>query len=151
MYNVCMYLCMYVPMYVCMYVIWLWLQVGRERHLRHAEPDQEVARGSAQPDGRMTCKKYPPATCVVQTDFKPCLHRQRNINAPCHTTRVARWHIFTPKILIWVNFGGSCNRRCTYILWPFGLFYGHLVCFVAIWYTFWPFGICCGYLVYFSV
>jgi hypothetical protein len=27
------------------------------------------------------------------------------------------------------------------ILWPFGLFYGHLVHFMAIWYIFWPFGI----------
>jgi hypothetical protein len=28
---------------------------------------------------------------------------------------------------IWVILGGSCNGRCWYILWPFGLFYGHLV------------------------
>jgi hypothetical protein len=26
------------------------------------------------------------------------------------------------KIQIWVNFGGSRNGRCWYILWPFGLF-----------------------------
>jgi hypothetical protein len=25
-----------------------------------------------------------------------------------------------------------------YILWPFGIFYGHLVYFVAIWYILWP-------------
>jgi hypothetical protein len=48
-------------------------------------------------------------------------------------TRVARWHIFKPKIPIWVNFGRSCNGRCWYILCPFGLFYGHLWYFVAIW------------------
>jgi hypothetical protein len=47
-------------------------------------------------------------------------------------TRVARWFVFKPKIPIWVNFGGSCNGSCWYILWPFGLFYGHLVYFVAI-------------------
>jgi hypothetical protein len=29
-----------------------------------------------------------------------------------------------------------------------GLFYGHLVYVVAIWYMLWPFGICCGHLVY---
>jgi hypothetical protein len=29
------------------------------------------------------------------------------------------------KIPIWVNFGGSCNENCGYILCPFGLFYGH--------------------------
>jgi hypothetical protein len=52
------------------------------------------------------------------------------------STRVARWYIFQPKIPIWVNFGGSCNGRCWSILWPFGLFYGHWVNFVAIWYNF---------------
>jgi hypothetical protein len=31
-----------------------------------------------------------------------------------------------------------------YILWPFGIFCGHLVYFVAIWYNLWPFH---GYLV----
>jgi hypothetical protein len=28
-----------------------------------------------------------------------------------------------------------------YIMWPFGLFYGYLVDFVAIWYTLWIFDI----------
>jgi hypothetical protein len=46
--------------------------------------------------------------------------------------RVARWHIFKPKILIWVSFGGTCNGSGWYILWPLGLFYGHLVYFVPI-------------------
>jgi hypothetical protein len=27
---------------------------------------------------------------------------------------------FKPKILSLVIFGGSCNGRCRYILWPFG-------------------------------
>jgi hypothetical protein len=36
-----------------------------------------------------------------------------------------------------------------YILWSFGIFCGHLVYFVAIWYILWPFGIFCGQLVYF--
>jgi hypothetical protein len=39
-----------------------------------------------------------------------------------------------------VNFGGSCNGSCWYILWPFGLFYDNLVNFVAIWYILWLFG-----------
>jgi hypothetical protein len=30
-----------------------------------------------------------------------------------------------------------------------GIFYGHLVYFVAIWYILWLFGIFCGHLVYF--
>jgi hypothetical protein len=38
-------------------------------------------------------------------------------------------YIFKPKMPIWVNFGGSCNGRCWYILWPFGLFYGHFALF----------------------
>jgi presenilin-like A22 family membrane protease len=42
-----------------------------------------------------------------------------------------------------------------YILWPFGIFYDHLVYFMAIlvnimaiWYILWPFGISYCYLVY---
>jgi hypothetical protein len=41
--------------------------------------------------------------------------------------RVARWLVFKPKIIIWVNFGDPLNGKCWYILWPFGIFYGHLV------------------------
>jgi hypothetical protein len=37
------------------------------------------------------------------------------------------------------------------ILWPFGIFCGHLVYVVAIWYILWPFGIFCGHLAYFMV
>jgi hypothetical protein len=44
-----------------------------------------------------------------------------------------------PKFPIWLNFGVSCIRSCYYSLWPFGLFYGHLVYFVAIWYILWSF------------
>jgi hypothetical protein len=51
--------------------------------------------------------------------------------------RNARWHIFRPKFKIWVNFGGSCNRRCWEI-------------FMSIWYILQSFGIFFGYLVYFS-
>jgi hypothetical protein len=65
-------------------------------------------------------------------------------------SRVARWFVFKPEISIWVNFGGPWNRKCGYILWPFGIFYGHLEYFMAIWYNLLPFGIVCGYLVYFS-
>jgi hypothetical protein len=46
--------------------------------------------------------------------------------------KVARWFIFKPKIQIWVNFRGSCNGRCWYILWSFGIFYGNTVYFMAI-------------------
>jgi hypothetical protein len=47
-------------------------------------------------------------------------------------TRVARWCIFKPKIQIWVNFGRSCNGRCSYLLVPFCLFYGQMLYFMAI-------------------
>jgi hypothetical protein len=58
--------------------------------------------------------------------------------------RVARWHIFKPKIPIWVNFGGSPNRRCWYVLRPFGLYFnGSLVYLLML-------GKFYGYLVYFS-
>jgi hypothetical protein len=50
-------------------------------------------------------------------------------------------YIFRPKIAIWVNFGGSCNGRCWYILCTFGVFYGHLIYFMTIWYILWSFGI----------
>jgi hypothetical protein len=54
--------------------------------------------------------------------------------------RVARWHIFKPKIPICVNFGGW-NGRC----------FVYLVYFVSIWYILCPFGIFCVHLVYFEV
>jgi hypothetical protein len=55
-------------------------------------------------------------------------------------TRVARWYIFKPKIQDWVYFGRPWNRQRWYILWPFGIFQNHLVCFMAIWYILWSFG-----------
>jgi hypothetical protein len=55
-----------------------------------------------------------------------------------NNTRVSRWFVFKPKIPIWVNFIGSCNGSCWYILWAFGIFYCHLVFFIVIWYiVFW--------------
>jgi hypothetical protein len=38
-----------------------------------------------------------------------------------------------------------------YILWPFGIFYGYLVYFMVIWYILWLFVIFCGHLVHFMV
>jgi hypothetical protein len=51
--------------------------------------------------------------------------------------RVARWFVFKPKIQIWVNFGGTCNGRCWYILWTLGLFYSLLLYFMDIGYSSW--------------
>jgi hypothetical protein len=48
--------------------------------------------------------------------------------------RVARWYMFKPKIQIWVNFGGCWNEKAWYIVWPLGIFYGHLaVRLINIW------------------
>jgi hypothetical protein len=62
--------------------------------------------------------------------------------------RVARWHIFEPKIPNWVNFGGSAMEDVGIYLmaiWSvlrlFGIFCGHLVCFMVIWFSFSRFGI----------
>jgi hypothetical protein len=52
------------------------------------------------------------------------------------STTVEGWYIFKPKIPIWVNFGGPKIGKCWNILWPFGMFYGHLVQCVFIWYIF---------------
>jgi hypothetical protein len=49
---------------------------------------------------------------------------------------------FKPKIQIWVNFGGSCNGRCRYILWTLGHF--RSFCYIL-----WTVGIVCGNLVFF--
>jgi hypothetical protein len=46
-------------------------------------------------------------------------------------------YIFKPKIPNWVNFGGSCNGKCWYILWHWVYFYGHLVEFLPIWCILW--------------
>jgi hypothetical protein len=73
--------------------------------------------------------------------------------------RVARWYYtFRPNIANWVNFRGSGNGRCWYILcigiWSilrrFGLFYGLLIYLIVIWYVLWPAALPCCYLLYFS-
>jgi hypothetical protein len=92
-------------------------------------------------------KIYHLATLDGNKKFSLRLYRQRHMHAYLHmyermvsvsavliNIRVARWHFFKPKIPIWVNLGGSCNWRWSYIICPIGLFYGYLVYFVAIWY-----------------
>jgi hypothetical protein len=88
----------------------------------------------------------------LQTAAKPQMQLCKNGEAAIEAAalksdsvwaRVARWHLFKPKIPIWVNFGGYYNGRCWNVLLPFGLF-------TAISYILWSFGIIYGYLVYFS-
>jgi hypothetical protein len=59
-------------------------------------------------------------------------------------TRVARWHIFGPKIPIWVNLEGFCSRRFWSILRPFDIFCGRFAYFMVIWYIFCRLGIFCN-------
>jgi hypothetical protein len=79
---------------------------------------------------------------LLNTFFCLSLPSRNSHNEKLVLGRVARWHIFKPKIPIWVNFGGSYNGRCWYILWPFDYFKGHLsyfVDFIIIWYICFPF------------
>jgi hypothetical protein len=64
------------------------------------------------------------------------------IESKINFTRVARWYIFTSKILLWVYFGEPWNIYLWefMVIWnilrPFGIFYDHLVNVVAIWFMF---------------
>jgi hypothetical protein len=59
--------------------------------------------------------------------------REQKGNYFSPATRVARWYVFKPKILIWVYFGRPRNGKCWYILWPLGIHCGNRVYFMAIW------------------
>jgi hypothetical protein len=48
---------------------------------------------------------------------------------------------FQSKKIILLNFGGTCNGIFWSILWPFGLFYGHLLYFVTVVFILLLFGI----------
>jgi hypothetical protein len=71
-----------------------------------------------------------------------CSHERRAESDVPGDLQGCKMAYFQTKIPILVNFGGSCNGKCWYILWPFGLFYGHLVYFtygrlvylMVIWY-----------------
>jgi hypothetical protein len=50
--------------------------------------------------------------------------------------RVARWFIFKQKSQFGQILEGHTYMymgKCSYILWPFGIFYGHLGYFMTIW------------------
>jgi hypothetical protein len=101
----------------------------------------------------LQCSKVPQVVCgpelcpIVTTQV--CEDKEKTVRFASdkkvqillYQTRVARWFAFKPKIQIWVNFGGSCNGRCRYILWTLGPFYGLLLHFMDIWYSLWKFGI----------
>jgi hypothetical protein len=56
-------------------------------------------------------------------------------------SRVARWHIFKPKIQVLDKFWRVLQRKMLVYFCPIGIMCGHLVYFVAIGYILWLFGI----------
>jgi hypothetical protein len=64
-------------------------------------------------------------------------HQNENWNQGC---QMVCFHTKNPNL---GKFGGSCNGRFGYILWPFGPFSDHIV-------YFWQYGKLCGHLVYFA-
>jgi hypothetical protein len=48
-------------------------------------------------------------------------------------------YIFSTKVPIWVNCGGSWNGMCWYMYFTYGF-----------WYILWPFGLFCGSLIHFT-
>jgi hypothetical protein len=52
------------------------------------------------------------------------------------------------KTQILENSGGTCNRRCLFILYQFGIFYGHLPYFMDICHILWTFAIFYGHLLH---
>jgi hypothetical protein len=80
-------------------------------------------------------KKFRPEAISDQKSYHEQDYQRKNGNIIwAELGRVARW-VLKPKIPNWVNIVGSCNGRCWYILWPFGLSYVNLVFLL-------PFGIC---------
>jgi hypothetical protein len=60
-------------------------------------------------------------------------------------------YILVPKIPIWVYFGRPYSGKLWNILYQFGIFFCHLVHFMAVWYILWSFGIFCDHLVQFVI
>jgi hypothetical protein len=136
MYVICMYVCyMYVCMlYVCMYVnmyvglskkqtlpfLWVWPTFSWQCFASCSGPSWCSGNpGGLGRSASIILKKQSSGLQMVYVE---------------HIARAARWFVFKPKIPVWVNFGGSCNGNCQYILCPFDLFYVHLEYFVSILY-----------------
>jgi hypothetical protein len=66
--------------------------------------------------------------------------------------RALQWYMFVDFMAVWSTYVTAIR----YILWSFGIFYGHLVLFwsfgtfLVIWYFLWSFSTFYGHLVYFS-
>jgi hypothetical protein len=113
-----------------------WLEVvTRKKERKNVILSFSSSRSSSTASPSTPSRRAPstPPTTWATSRYVGCLfHRFESNNANLGGARVARWFIFRPKIAIWVNFGGSCNGRCWYILWTFGLFYNHLINVMAI-------------------
>jgi hypothetical protein len=118
------------------------------KYLKNCNISPPSSGGSKRTFGPARCPTASPcpsaASCstasVQSRAISSTKHRGGEIAPKCPSrkpkSRVARWYRYfqtrNPNLDI---FGGSCNGR-RYILWPFGIFYCHLVDFVVIWYIF---------------
>jgi hypothetical protein len=92
------------------------------------------------------CEKNQSKSIQVENARKKMLERKIKSSCPRQLlrTRVARWHIFKPKIHILGKFSKVLLWKIYWYMYYSDFFY-----FTAIWYSLWPFGTFCGYLVYF--
>jgi hypothetical protein len=74
-------------------------------------------------------------TAALGTGLPDCQTQNTNLGK---FWRALQWKILVYFTAIW------------YILWPFGILYGHLVYCMVNWYILWPFGIFYGHLVCFT-
>jgi hypothetical protein len=101
-------------------------------------------------DPTWICRPANLFVCLVTAALKQNMYEKEIPFCCCQTIffgqdyRVTRWFVFKPQIPIWVNFGGPLNDKCCYILWSFGIFYGHLALCMATWLSLW------SHVVYFS-
>jgi hypothetical protein len=109
-------------------IIYVFHMVIKYSNIFHSKALQNLPRL-----GFWVWKKYHLATLVRSENIE---NSQRALRS-----ELPDGFIFKPNIPIWVNYVGSCNKRCWSILWLIGLSYGHFVYFVAIWYVFPRFGL----------
>jgi hypothetical protein len=78
---------------------------------------------------------------IRQHFYRALLYKKSDASQKRSSEQGCQMIYFPTKIPILVKFGGSFNGKCWSILWPFGLFYSHLVYCMAIWYIFFRFGV----------
>jgi hypothetical protein len=61
------------------------------------------------------------------------LRREESVAITPYVEQGCQMVFFHTKKTLWAYFGGIWNLKCWYILWPFGILYGHLVYYMANW------------------